>query len=296
MNFSPKNLPKTFFLALMLTILLIVSINLQQSNAQTSGNMTINNGAIYSNSTLVNLTLSATNATLMCFSNDNSTWSTWEAYNTAKNWTLPTGDSVYTVYVKFQDSDNLTAYNSANIILDQTPPDPVPYAGYYSTDYKTLYFDATSSVDNTGIQSYTWNFGDGNITTGISLVHTFSAIGNYTVTLTVQDLANNTATASFTVPVPDVSTFATVTPIPTITPQPTVYPTITQEPTITPTVSSATGFEPLIAVVLVVAVGIIIVVILTFFMLRKKPKPQAKAPEQQQRPIAATPQTRENSS
>jgi PKD repeat protein len=282
MIFSTKNLPKNFLLALILTMLLIVSINMPQSNAQTSASITINNGATYTNSTLVNLTLSATNATLMSFSNDNSTWSTWEAYNTAENWTLPTGDNAYTVYVKFQDSNNITAYNSANIILDQTPPNPSPYAGYYSLDYKTVAFDASYSTDNNGIQSYTWNFGDGNITTGISLLHTYAAIGNYTVTLTVQDLANNTASANLTVPIPDISTLATATPIPTITPQPTTYPTITPQPTIAPTAPSATLLDSLTGVILIGAAVIIVIIILTIFVFRKKPKSQEKAPEQQE--------------
>jgi PKD repeat protein len=282
MIFSTKNLSKNFLLALILTILLIVSINMPQSNAQTSASITINNGATYTNSTLVNLTLSATNATLMSFSNDNSTWSTWEAYNTAENWTLPTGDNAYTVYVRFQDSNNITAYNSANIILDQTPPNPFPIADYYSMDYKTLIFDASYSTDNTGIQSYTWNFGDGNITTGESLLHTYAAIGNYTVTLTVQDLANNIATANFTVPIPDTSILATPTPIPTITPQPTTYPTITLQPTIAPTVPSATGLDSLTGVILIGAVVIIVIIILTIFLFRKKPKSQEKAQDQQE--------------
>jgi hypothetical protein len=290
MIFNIKNLPKNFLLALILTMLLIVSINMPQSNAQTSAaSITINNGATYTNSTLINLTLSAANATLMSFSNDNSTWSTWEVYNTAENWTLPAGDNTYTVYVKFQDSNNTTTYNSANIILDQTPPNPLPYAGYYSMDYKTVAFDASYSTDNTGIQSYTWNFGDGNITTGESLLHTYAAIGNYTVTLAVQDLANNTAMANFTVPVPDVSTLATVTPIPTITPQPTIYPTITLQPTISPTAPPATGLDSLTGVILIGAVVIIVIIILAIFVFRKKPKSQTKAQEQQQETINSSP-------
>jgi len=295
MIFSKKSLPKNFLLALILTMLLIVSINMPQSNAQTSASITINNGATYTNSTLVNLTLSAANATLMSFSNDNSTWSTWEAYNTAENWTLPTGDNAYTVYVKFQDSNNITAYNSANIILDQTPPSPSPYADYYSMDYKTVAFDASYSTDNTGIQSYTWNFGDGNITTGISLLHTYAAIGNYTVTLTVQDFANNTATANFTVPIPDTSILATATPIPTITPQPTTYPTIKLQPTIAPTAPPATGLDSLTGVILIGAVVIIVIIILAIFVFRKKPKSQAKAPEQQEKINSSPPENPENS-
>jgi hypothetical protein len=162
-------------------------------------------------------------------------------------------------------------------------------------DYKTVAFDASYSTDNTGIQSYTWNFGDGNITTGISLLHTYAAIGNYTVTLTVQDFANNTATANFTVPIPDTSILATATPIPTITPQPTTYPTIKLQPTIAPTAPPATGLDSLTGVILIGAVVIIVIIILAIFVFRKKPKSQAKAPEQQEKINSSPPENPENS-
>ena len=78
---------------------------------------------------------------------------------------------------------------------------------------QTVTFDASSSYDPSGtILLYQWNFGDGNLT-GLSVpttTHTYSTVGNYTVTLTVTDnqpLSGNTSatvavtwypTASFT--------------------------------------------------------------------------------------------------
>jgi len=60
-------------------------------------------------------------------------------------------------------------------------------------------FNASKSYDINGtIISYKWNFGDGNITTRYDpiIIHTFTAPGNYTVTLTVTDndgLTNSTS-------------------------------------------------------------------------------------------------------
>ena len=39
----------------------------------------------------------------MRFSNNNATWSTWEAYAISKDWTLSTGTGTKTVYVQFRD-------------------------------------------------------------------------------------------------------------------------------------------------------------------------------------------------
>lgn len=79
---------------------------------------------------------------------------------------------------------------------------------------QTVFFDASSSYDPSGtILIYQWNFGDGSNVTALPVpttTHTYVAVGNYTVTLTVTDnqpLSGNTSaivavtwypTASFT--------------------------------------------------------------------------------------------------
>lgn len=60
--------------------------------------------------------------------------------------------------------------------------------------------DTASSLDITNA-NYKWNFGDGTTGTGPSVEHTYSAAGDYTVTLTVTDRGDNTATVSETVAV-----------------------------------------------------------------------------------------------
>jgi hypothetical protein len=263
---------KLFPLILILSVSLMVSVFSGQVSAQTSGTVMINNGATYTNSASVVLTLSATNATQMCFSNDNSSWSSWETYATTKNWVIPTGDGYCTVYVQFQDSGNQTAAATALILVDQTPPDVLPYADFVSSDFKTVYFDASESTDNVGIKSYTWNFGDGNTTSGITLTHTY-AIGSYVVNLTVQDLAGNTASITFNVTIPDASTFVTATPAPTAVP--TVYPIITQQPTITASPAPISNGLDVSLIFSAVLVLVIVVVVLAIIILRKKSPKQA---------------------
>ena len=65
----------------------------------------------------------------------------------------------------------------------------------------TISFDASGSTDNRGISDYSWNYGDGSSGTGPIVSHTYSAIGNYAVQLTVTDYFGNEAYASTTVEV-----------------------------------------------------------------------------------------------
>ncbi len=165
------------------------------------GSITINNGAAYTNSTSVALELTAieTKWGQVRFSNDGASWSGWEDPSGSRNWTLLSGDGVKSVYYLVQDDNGLTETYNATIILDTTPP--VANAGQnQNVQVNTkVTFDGSGSTDNTGITGYLWDFGDGANGTGIAPVHTYSAVGNYAVRLTVKDAAGNTATSSATV-------------------------------------------------------------------------------------------------
>lgn len=102
--------------------------DITQDTTPPTGTISINSGAATTNSTTVTLTLSCTDASgcsEMQFSNDNTAWSTAEAYATSKTWTLLSGDGTKTVYVKFKDAAGnwSTAFNDT-ITLDAPPSKP----------------------------------------------------------------------------------------------------------------------------------------------------------------------------
>ncbi|MDH5788284.1 MAG: hypothetical protein OEZ40_08345, partial [Candidatus Bathyarchaeota archaeon] len=75
------------------------------------GSIIISNGDTYTSSVSVILTQTATDTTSgvarMRFSNDNVTWTSWETYNSSKNWALTTGDGTKTVYAQYIDNAGL---------------------------------------------------------------------------------------------------------------------------------------------------------------------------------------------
>jgi len=61
----------------------------------------------------------------------------------------------------------------------------------------TITFNASPSFDPDGqIVSYEWDFGDGNVGSGVSAAHTYRAMGAYSVKLTVRDDGGYSDTAS----------------------------------------------------------------------------------------------------
>ncbi len=278
MKLTQKNATVVLFtLTLMLTATMAASVFSAPVNGQTTPSIIIDKGAAYTNSTTLALTLSSANAVQMRFSTDNSSWSDWVNYATSSNFNATLGDGNYTIFVQFQDSINTITTANSSIVVDTTPPDIVPYADWYSTDYRTVYFDASESTDNIGIANYTWNFGDGNITSGMTVIHAYAAAGNYTVTLTVTDYALNNATLPFSVAIPDLNAIPTPapTPYPTITIPPTTYPTSTPTATSQPTTFAldSTWTLAIIAVAVIVVVGIAVIL-----MLKRSPKTVPPAP------------------
>lgn len=66
-------------------------------------------------------------------------------------------------------------------------------------------FDASGSVDpSNNTLSYSWDFGDGTSGTGQTIIHTFTAIGSYTVTLQVDNGLGGVDTDTITIQVQDV--------------------------------------------------------------------------------------------
>lgn len=64
-------------------------------------------------------------------------------------------------------------------------------------------FDGFSSMDNLGIASFEWNFGDGTTSVGSSATHVYPTPGAYTATLTVWDRSGNVDTSTVAITVLD---------------------------------------------------------------------------------------------
>jgi hypothetical protein len=86
-----------------------------------TGSITVNSGASYTSSFSVTLSLSCSDTGSGCsemrFSNDNVTWSAWEAIAVSKAWTLTSGDGLKRVYVQFKDVAGNVSTFSDGIIL-----------------------------------------------------------------------------------------------------------------------------------------------------------------------------------
>ena len=187
----------------------------------------IESNPTYTNTTSVVLTLTCSDSGSGCaemqFSDDNSTWTTAEAYASSKSYTLPTGDGSKTVYVKFKDSaGNWSAAISDSITLHQTGPNnPTSTSGYDSSgkttsltsgnwyNYSNPYFEwSGASASGLGIAGYYVYFGtnstadpatSGTYQTGISyeVSATLSSGSTYYLLIKAKDNADNIANQTY---------------------------------------------------------------------------------------------------
>ena len=171
-----------------------------------SGTISINGGSGYTNSTTVTLALSAADTGIgmgagsqMKFSDDNSTWTAPENYAAGKVYTLPAGEGLKTVYVKYSDAlgNWCTCTISDVIALDTTLP-----AGTISINAGAVYAAsvtvtlALTSSDSNGVlqmqfsnDGSTWSSPEAN---GAAKTWTLIAgDGNKTVYVKYKDAAGN---------------------------------------------------------------------------------------------------------
>lgn len=93
------------------------------------------------------------------------------------------------------------------LIACSTPPptqNQAPVASFTATSVEgtAFTFDASGSFDRDGaITAYNWTFGDGATATDVTVRHTYTNHGNFTVRLTVTDNQGVTGTASRTIPI-----------------------------------------------------------------------------------------------
>lgn len=127
------------------------------SSPISAASIQINSNDAYTTAAGATLTLAATNASQMKFSNDNIAYSAYEAYGVSKSWDITnvtyggtSSDGTKTVYVKYKDSyGNEAAAINDNIVYDTTSP-----------------VNPTAAVDAQGAASDTWqnNKNDPNFT------------------------------------------------------------------------------------------------------------------------------------
>ena len=92
------------------------------NTAPSGAGITIDDGAAYTTSRDVTLTLAAAGASEMRFANDDAAWSGWQPYATTAAWRLSAGDGPKTVSVEFRDAAGNAAQASDSISLDATAP------------------------------------------------------------------------------------------------------------------------------------------------------------------------------
>jgi len=167
-----------------------------------TGSIIINNGEMYTNSTSVALTLTATDATSdvyqVRYSND-ATWDTevWETASATQTWTLLTGDGTKTVYCQVKDNAGLISSTcSDTIILDTALPavsitDPV--SGYESKS-STLTVTWSGGDEASGISRYEVRLDDepwSDVGTDIKYTLTVLAEGEHVFYVKAVDRAGN---------------------------------------------------------------------------------------------------------
>ncbi|MBS7621987.1 PKD domain-containing protein, partial [Candidatus Bathyarchaeota archaeon] len=96
----------------------------------------------------------------------------------------------FTVTLNVTDSEGKWDTASKQITVEKAPIADFWWTPYYPQRGETVTFDASTSTPDGGeIIIYTWNFGDGNITTTDNpvITHVYDEAGDYTVTLNVTD-------------------------------------------------------------------------------------------------------------
>ncbi|MBE3137916.1 MAG: PGF-pre-PGF domain-containing protein [Thermoplasmata archaeon] len=93
------------------------------TTAPTSLSISIESGQSYTNTSLVDLSLSATGAAKMQFSRNGTFNSTWETYATTRVWGLSSGDGTKTLHFRVKDNaGNIATAVNDTIILDTAAP------------------------------------------------------------------------------------------------------------------------------------------------------------------------------
>ncbi|MGA4722130.1 DNRLRE domain-containing protein [Fictibacillus nanhaiensis] len=177
-----------------------------------TGSIVINNGQEITNSPNVTLSLNATDNTssgwMQRFKNETATYSSYEPYNTTKQWTLSEANGEKTVTAMFKDgSGNESVEASDSIKLDTNFPTAV-ISSPKELDYLNGTIEIKGTTKDEDLREYSLEYGIGDVPTSwYSILISDRVIedgllanwdtrslttGKYTIRLTVTDAAGNT--------------------------------------------------------------------------------------------------------
>ncbi len=102
----------------------------------------------------------------------------------------------YTVTLTVTDDGDLTDTITLQVDVPNQAPSAVANANPTTVDIgESVNFTGSSSSDDAGIDTYLWEFGDGNVSNAENPTHSYAVDGDYTVSLTVTDGGELSATA-----------------------------------------------------------------------------------------------------
>ena len=180
---------KALFIGIILFFFVMATSLSETVRSDPDGELIINNGDLFTNSTMVTLTLDASvifpdlSSVEMCIDHtENSTWTTWIPYNPTMDLNLPNVDGIKTVYVRFRLMRATSEIFQDSITLDTTPP----------SLYMTNPVDNGSQINSSELQ-VSWSTSDTG--SGLNHVAIVDPNGNFidvgaNTTYTLTDLSN----------------------------------------------------------------------------------------------------------
>jgi hypothetical protein len=193
-------------------LVLVLNCNIPACSA-VSPAIAINNGAQFTNSTAVTLTLNANaiqtdipSTAEMCIQNSNSnlTIPVWEPISTSKNWTLTSGDGLKAVFfsIRLDSNSNPLPAQIAIIMLDTTPPlldvvSPTVNETVWGSSSLQAAWSARDMYSGVNHAEVSLD-GDGWIDVGNQTTYSFTGLsdGTHTIAVMVVDNAGNSQTVS----------------------------------------------------------------------------------------------------